>query len=429
VSTKQGQIIVALLAVSIILGGANTYLIVTNQQAQDKVNEQTLASLSDLNAGLQTAEEVAASNFATLNSQIAGTNATLAKLSIDTAAKDASITKSLTSVNSTLHSGVNSLRENLNTLESQTPAEIYEDTYRSVVLITASNRQGSGFLYDSDKHIVTNWHVVMNEITVEVTFYDGTTSTATVTGKDAYSDIAVIQPATIPEGVTPLRLGNSTAMRGGDPVGAVGNPLGVTGSLSSGYISRKNTAIDITDVPIVIDELQLDLTITHGSSGGALLNVNREIIGVTNAGTDGVGYCYAIPSNNVKRAADAIIEKGKYEHPLFGFSLLELSKDNIRYYNIYNVEETQRGLMITAITSGGAAQLAELKAAVSTSGSGYEAQDIILAIDGHTVNTLEEWAWYVEEHVSPGQTVHLTVWRLGEIIEVSVTPTARPQYS
>jgi S1-C subfamily serine protease len=436
VSTKQGQLIVVLLAVSIILGGVNTYLILDNQKTQEAVNEETRASFTALTEELQAAEAQTASNYADLDAKITTTNQNLSTLDAGVTAQIAALTSTDSGIKSsigTLGQSVDTLREDLNTLETQTPTEIYEDTYKSVVLITTTTKQGSGFLYDSDRHIVTNWHVVSGYSAVDVTYYDGTMSTAIVVGVDPYSDVAVILPARIPDGVTPLKLGNSTATRVGDPVVAVGNPLGVTGSLSSGYISRKNADIDITDVPLVIDEFQLDLTIAPGSSGGALLNVHREVVGVTNAGNDSNSYSYAVPSNIVKRVADSIIEEGKYEHPLFGFSLLELSTDDIEYYNVFNVEDTQRGLMITSLTTGGAAQVAELKAAVQKADpsgrSGYEAQDIILAIDDHTVYTFEEWVWYVEENVSPGQTVELTLWRLGEIINVKVTPTARPQYS
>jgi S1-C subfamily serine protease len=443
VSTKQGQIIVVLLAVSIVLGGVNTYLILDNQKTQEAVNGETRASFTAITSELQATEVQTASNYADLDAKIATTSQNLSALDGEVAAQGAALASVDSGIKSslgtlgqsldTLGQSLDTLREDLNTLETQTPTEIYEDTYRSVVLITTSTKQGSGFLYDSDKHIVTNWHVVSGYTSVDVTYYDGTMSTAMVVGTDPYSDVAVILPATIPEGLTPLTLGNSTATLVGDPVVAVGNPLGVTGSLSSGYVSRKNAAITVSDVPLVVNEFQLDLTIAPGSSGGALLNVHRDVIGVTNAGSDSNNYSFAIPSNIVKRVADSIIEKGKYEHPLFGFSLIELSKDNIEYYNVFNVEDTQRGLMITTITAGGAAQLAELKAAVQKSDpsgrSGYEAQDIILAVNGHTVNTFEEWSTYIEENISPGQTVELTLWRLGETVTVKVTPTARTQYS
>lgn len=427
-SSRQSQIIIALLVVSIVLGGVNTYLIVSNQSAQDRVNEETATTLSGLSTQLSAAEAETASNYADLTAQIAATNENLSTLNAEVTAQG----ETLAAADASIQSSVSTLRENLNTLESQTPSKIYEDTYKSIVIVTTSTKLGSGFLYDSDKHIVTNWHVVEGATLVEVEYYDGTISTATIVGVDPYSDLAVILPETTPAGMTPLKLGNSTKVLIGDPVVAVGNPLGMSGSLSSGYISRKNVQIDVTNIPLIVNEFQLDLTIAPGSSGGALLNVDREVIGVTNAGYEGYSYSFAVPSNTVRRVADSIIEKGRYEHPRFGFGLFELSRDAIEYYNIFNVDSTQRGLMITEILAGFPAEAAGLQAAVLKNdpggNPGYEAKDIVLAINGHTVDTYEEFVWYVEEYVSPGQAVDLTIWRAGAIIHVSVTPTAWEQY-
>ena len=303
-----------------------------------------------------------------------------------------------------------------------TPAEIYEATYRSVVVIRTPLGQGSGFLYNSSNIIVTNYHVVEDETDIEIEFFDRTRTQATVIGSDAHSDIAVLSVATAPDGAKPLKFGNQSGI--GQQVVAIGNPLGLTDSLSVGYISQVNRLLDIE--PIIVPVLQLDLTIAPGSSGGPLLDMSGKVVGITNAGTD-VGFNFAVPVNIMTRVVSAIIGEGEYKHPFVGISILTLTPDAISSLNILNVDPYQTGLLVMEVVPDLPADQAGLNPAISGT-QGVTAVDIILAVDNHPTFTAEDWSAYMEVEVSPGQTVTLSLWRSGANVSVDVTTTERPPY-
>ncbi len=303
-----------------------------------------------------------------------------------------------------------------------TPAEIYEATYRSVVVIRTPLGQGSGFLYNTSNIIVTNYHVVEDETDIEIEYFDRTRTQATVIGSDAYSDIAVLSVSTTPAGAKPLIFGNQSSI--GQQVVAIGNPLGLTDSLSVGYISQVNRLLDIE--PIIVPVLQLDLTVAPGSSGGPLLDMSGKVVGITNAGTD-VGFNFAVPVNIATRVVSSIIEKGEYKHPFVGISILALTPDAITSLNISNVDPYQTGLLIMEVVPDLPADQAGLNPAISGTQS-VTAVDIILAVDNHPTFTTEDWSAYMEVEVSPGQTVTLSLWRSGVNASVDVTTTERPPY-
>jgi S1-C subfamily serine protease len=159
--------------------------------------------------------------------------------------------------------------------------------------------------------------------------------------------------------------------------------------------------------------------------------LSGNVVGITNAGTS-YGFNFAITSNIVKLVVASIIEKSYYSHPFIGFYILELTPEVIKDNNILNVEPFQSGLLVWDVIENYPAEQAGLKGVVETTDpegqTGYMARDIVLAIDGHPTRTIAEWTAYVEEHVSPRQTVTLTVWRSGETTTVNVTATSRPSY-
>ena len=326
-----------------------------------------------------------------------------------------------------LISDLSNLEATVDQLLNLTPTEVYEAAYRSVVVIRTPVGQGSGFLYNTSNMIVTNYHVVTNETDIQIEYFDRTRTQATVIGSDAYADVAVLSVPTAPAEATPLNFGNQSSI--GQQVVAIGNPLGLTDSLSVGYISQVNRLLDIE--PIIVPILQLDLTIAPGSSGGPLLDLSGNVVGITNAGTD-VGFNFAVPVNIAKRVVSSILEEGEYKHPLVGFSILELSPEVITFFNIINIDPSQTGLLVVEVVPDFPADEAGLNPAVSTTapdGSpGYTAMDIVLAVDGHPTFTLEDWSAYIEVEVSPGQSVTLTLWRSGVTESVAVTTTERPPY-
>ena len=326
---------------------------------------------------------------------------------------------------------VSKLEDSVSHLVNQTPANIYQSTYKSVVVITTNTKLGSGFLFNSSNMILTNWHMVEGETDIQVQFYDGTRKPASIVGLDAYSDVALLMVPSSPSDAKPLQLSNSSDLYVGQQVVAIGNPLGLTGSLSSGYVSQVNKIIEITDVPIKVPVIQLDITLAPGNSGGPLLDMFGNVVGITNAGTS-YGFNFAVPSNIIKRVVASLVEKGYYNHPFIGFYLVELTPEVIKEQNILNVESYQMGLLVWDVIEDYPAEQAGFKGVVETTDSqgqpGYLAKDIVLAVDGNPTRTIDEWTAFVEEHVSPGQTITLTVWRSGVTTTVNVTATFRPPY-
>jgi serine protease Do len=379
-------------------------------QVTNKLTEATL-SLSDVAAQLKS-----------LN-QSTSTSLTNITANLESVEKITSQVSSLEQNVDAITSQLSSLEQTVDQVQSQTPSKVYAAKYKSVVVITTPLGLGSGFLFENNSTILTNYHVVTNQTEITIEYFDGTRTNATTIGADAYSDLAVLQVSESPTEAKPLTL-STQQVNVGQQVVAVGNPLGSTDSLSVGYISRINALVDIE--PIVIPVLQLDLTITFGSSGGPLLDLSGNLVGITNAGTS-VGFNYAVPADIINRVVPALISKGEYQHPYVGISMIPLTPELITGFNIHNVDPYQTGLLVLAVAPGLPADQAGLKP-VTNDTEGLVAVDIILAVDGHQTLTIEDWIAYVELEVSAGQTVTLTVWRSGQISPVQVTTIARPPY-
>ena len=348
--------------------------------------------------------------------------------------EQSSLSNQISDILEALSSDNDELREIIESLQTQSPKDVYETVHKSVVVVRTDSGQGSGFLFGAsdDNYILTNWHVIEGASEIEVEFYDRTISNAVLIGTDAYSDVAVIMSEKTPIDSKPLRLVNSSNLSIGQQLVAIGNPLGREGSLSSGIVSQINMELNLADVPIIVPVIQIDLTIAPGNSGGPLLDLNGNVVGITNAGTD-YGFNFAIPSNIVSRVSSSIIEKGYYNHALVGITQITLTPENIQTNNMKNIKSSQKGMLIISVIEGMPAEDAGLIPAIITynddgSINQIDAQDIILAIDNHTIIDDIDWQVYVAEHVSPGQDVILTILRSGEIIYIEVTPTVREQY-
>jgi len=476
-SNRTLKLVAIIAVVAIIFSAFNTYLILDSIRAQEQLNTQEerineletsleqfsaqSEQLEELQGALDAQEErlnelqsvlddvaVQAEQLDAQEEQISElqtaindtkdnlTEATsaLSNLANQISALNQSTSTGLAEIGATLESlegiisEISGLEEIVDQLLRQTPAEVYAATYRSVVVIRTSIGQGSGFLFNNQNTIVTNYHVVTNETDIEIEFFDRTRTQATVIGSDAYSDIAVLSVSSAPAEVESLSLSNQSVGIGQQVV-AIGNPLGLTESLSVGYISQVNRLLNLE--PIIVPILQLDLTIAPGSSGGPLLDLYGNVVGITNAGTD-VGFNFAVPVNILKRVIPSLIDEGDYKHPFVGVSIVALTPEAIDFWNILNVDAYQTGLLVMDVVSGYPAEEAGLMSAVSTTapdGSpGYTAMDIVTAIDGHPTFTIEDWSAYMEVEVSPGQVVTLTLWRSGVTSSVAVTTTERPPY-
>lgn len=302
-----------------------------------------------------------------------------------------------------------------------TAVQIYNRTRNSVVLVKAGSKSGSGFVYYAglgNGYIVTNHHVVDSENEITVTFFiEGKPIliSATVKGKDIYSDLAVLEVNGLPDKAKPLIAGKSELLLVGEPVYAIGNPFGLEGSMTAGIVSQVGRVLRLGDLGVpnpwgnyaIVDVIQFDAAINPGNSGGPLLNSLGEVVGVTFAIETAeeiaafIGIGYAIPSIIMKRVANAIIEKGSYEHPWIGVT-----------YNSSYIG----GLYIHDVNASGPAYEAGLKPG-----------DIIVEVDNRTVNRAEDVIIYLERYKSPGETIHLKVVRRNETFEVNLTLGKRPE--
>lgn len=317
--------------------------------------------------------------------------------------------------------------------------DLYQRVNPAVVHIFVLDSQsfvagtGSGFVYDTEGHIVTNNHVVTGSSGLEVVFPDGQRRTAEVIGTDVDSDLAVIKVDSLPEGVQPIPLGDSNTVRVGQFAVAIGNPFGEAGSLSLGIISglgRSLTSDRIAEgggrysLPKVI---QTDAAINPGNSGGPLLNLAGEVIGVnsairTSTGTNsGVGF--SIPGNAVRRVAPALIAEGVYHYPYIGIRMMPL--------NLVAQEEMElpqsAGAYVTDLTPDGPAEAAGLRASGFNDSVGYlPGGDLIIAVNDQPIAGPDDLISYLVFEAEVGQTIMLTVIRDGEQIEVPLTLGERP---
>ena len=287
--------------------------------------------------------------------------------------------------------------------------------------------QGSGFVIDEEGHVVTNQHVVDDAQSLNVTMRDGSRYTATVVGSDPSTDLAVIKVNAPASRLTPLELGDSSAVRVGDAVIAIGSPFGLDGTVTTGIVSALSREVEAPNNFAIDDTIQTDAAINHGNSGGPLLNTRGEVIGVNaqirseSGGNDGVGF--AIPSNTVEEIASRLISGGKVEHAYLGVGSQTIDSAAADALDI------PRGAMVTRVNSGTAAAKAGLKPATGSrtvQGETYETGgDVITEVDGQAVEGADALRRVIDSH-RPGDTVKLTVVRDGDSRTVEVKLGKRP---
>jgi S1-C subfamily serine protease len=301
--------------------------------------------------------------------------------------------------------------------------ELYQQVRESVVRITTGaasddpfNDQaeglGSGVVIDDDGSILTNYHVVRGFDDVTVAFADGTVADGEVAGTDPGNDIALVKVDATIDALKPAQLGDSSAVEVGSIVAAVGNPFGLDGTFTTGVISGLGRTLPPSSNGRPIRGLlQTDTAVNPGNSGGALFNLQGEVIGINTAienpaGNGFVGVAYAVPINTPKRFLSQLVEGGTIEHPRLGISGRELTPDAADALGV------EHGIAILSVDNGSGADEAGLVG--STHGSG----DVIVAIDGEPMRTFEDLADYIDSK-SIGDEVVLTVQRDGEQIELT----------
>ena len=290
-----------------------------------------------------------------------------------------------------------------------------------------STRLGSGFVYDTEGRIITNDHVVDGSKTVDVTFVDGNTFSANVVGTDAFSDIAVLQITDdfAGEQLIPLSLGDSSQLQVGQQVIAIGNPFGLSDTMTTGIVSQVGRLLPNQEMGFSIpNAIQTDAAINPGNSGGPLLDINGDVVGVntairSNTGEfSGIGF--AIPASTVARIVPHLMQDGKYDHPWLGISGASLTPDLAEKLGL---PRDFKGVAIATVTPGGPADEAGV---VGGSRNQVPAGDVITGIDGHAVKRIEDIIFYIEEHTSVGHKITITVHRDGHEQDLTATLQARP---
>jgi S1-C subfamily serine protease len=336
------------------------------------------------------------------------------------------------------------------TNKTQTLSELFKNVEKSVVQISSEDettellgsRLGSGFVYDTNGHIITNNHVTSGGKDLHITFSDGTIYTGKVIGSDPHSDLAILLIDDVPkEKLFPLKLGNSSNLIVGETVAAVGNPFGLSGSLTEGIISGLGRLLPSTPENIfgndnrvasfsIPDIIQTDAAINPGNSGGPLLNLNGEVIGINSAifSNTGVyaGVGFAIPSNTLKKVIPELMKNGSYPHPWLGITGVDVTPDIAKKMNVTEA----RGFLVIDVNSNGPADKAGIRGGdkIDTI-DGREVElggDIILAIDGNPVRKIDDILSHLEREKSVGDNITLTIIRDGIVQEKTTVLQARP---
>jgi S1-C subfamily serine protease len=330
------------------------------------------------------------------------------------------------------------------TLYGIDPARIYDNSNRSVVTIqgsevmvvdtffgpqrTIASVLGSGFSidYSNSHYIVTNFHVVDGIVNATVTFWNGEAYPMKVIGSDAYSDIAVIATQTPHNEFYPVDFAPSSSLAVGDSVVAIGNPFGLSGSVTLGIVSQLGRTIQYQSAGggfSIADVIQFSAPINPGNSGGPLLNANGMVVGMTTAvvsGSQGVGL--AIPSDTILRELPSLISSGKYDrHPYIGFQGVDM---NYQLSQVLGTNVTY-GVLIEKAVPGGPADKAHLRGgqqAATIDGQQYAiGGDVIVSINGSRIVNYDALSTYLERNTIPGQTIQVGVIRSGTYLVVQVT--------
>jgi S1-C subfamily serine protease len=394
---KTASLVGVTLIVGILLGGIATYAILSssNSSLQSATSEQSKL-LQVINA-LQTENQ----NLRNLLSSSAKVNYTL--LGID-------------------------------------PVAIYQKANRSVVTIQGIQQSptgpaeiiGSGFVieYQNKFYIVTNYHVVQNIINGSVTFSDGNSYQLNIVGTDPYSDLAIVNISAPINEFVPLTVVSSSDVKVGEPVVAIGNPFGLSGSITLGIVSQLGRTITESlagNFPIA-DVIQFSAPVNPGNSGGPLINSNGSVIGITTAivgGSQGVGF--AIPSETLLRELPFLIKTGSYNmHPYMGIAGVDM---NLQLSKLMKVNVTY-GVLVQQVVPGGPADKAGIRGGNSQiilQGTSYTlGGDIIVSLNGTKIINTDALSTYLERYCLPAQKLIVGLIREGKLMYVDITLGTRP---
>ena len=293
--------------------------------------------------------------------------------------------------------------------------------------------QGSGFIWDTEGNIVTNYHVVANASIVDVEFADGSQYSASVIGLDPNSDLAIIKVNPNGKILTPLNLGDSTNVKVGNYTIVIGSPFGQEFSMSTGIVSAiKRTVPSQNAMFSIPNVIQTDAAINPGNSGGPLMDIDGNVIGINSqiisrsGGNQGIGF--AIPINSVKKIIPTLIKGEKFEYPYIGITGMDL---NTNLKKALEIDSEIKGVMIVDVVKGSPADLGGLlgyTGTVSDNDNSYPSGgDILTAINTIPIKSMSDLLTLLFSDYSPGDSVTFTILRDSSSFDLDITLISRPQ--
>ena len=316
--------------------------------------------------------------------------------------------------------------------------EIFEKSEPGVVRVNVIRDEGdveagavgSGFVFDKKGHIITNAHVVNEAKKVIVTFLDGRSYNAEIVGSDGYTDIAVIEVGADLSSLHPMLLGDSSNLKVGEQIAAIGNPFGLSGSMTSGIVSQLGRLLPSGSGYSIPDVIQTDAAINPGNSGGPLLNLRGEVVGINTAiqSTTGefTGVGFAIPSQTVAKIVPTLIELGEYKHPWIGISGRDIDPDLARALGLNDAV----GFLIITVVDDSPASKAGLIGSDKTiqvdEGEFLVGGDIIISVDGSDVRKIDDILIHLQRVKSVGDEMNLEILRDGRVSQITIVLEERP---
>jgi S1-C subfamily serine protease len=314
--------------------------------------------------------------------------------------------------------------------------DIFEKSEESIVQVSVLRGEsdggiGSGFVYSDEGYVITNQHVVRDAQKVMITFLDGEAYIGNVVGSDRDLDIAVVKVEPTNTYLQPIKIGDSSELKVGEKIVAIGNPFGLSGSMTSGIVSQMGRLLPQETGYSIPDVIQTDAAINPGNSGGPLINMKGEVVGINTAIQSATGEFsgigFAVPSNTVKKVVPVLIENGEFKHPWMGISGTDVDPELAEVREL----KSSKGFLIVSVIEGSPAETAGLLGVTETEerdGREFALDgDIILSIDGETVRKISDILVHLQREKSVGDEMILSVNRNGEILELTMILEERPQ--
>jgi S1-C subfamily serine protease len=314
--------------------------------------------------------------------------------------------------------------------------DIFEKSEESVVQVNvlrgeSEGGMGSGFVYSEDGYVITNHHVVKDAQKVTVTFLDGEAYIGDVIGRDRDLDIAVVKVSPSNTYLQPIKIGDSSKLKVGERIAAIGNPFGLSGSMTSGIVSQIGRLLPQESGYSIPDVIQTDAAINPGNSGGPLINMKGEVVGINTAIQSATGEFsgigFAVPSNTVKKVVPVLIENGEFKHPWMGISGTDVDPELAKVREL----KSSKGFLVVSVIEGSPAEQAGLIGVTETkeiNGREFALDgDIILSIDGKTVRKISDILVHLQREKSIGDEMVLSVNRNGEMLKLTMVLEERPR--